>query len=99
MDHEHLTVTMRARADADGGNGQPLGDLLSQVLRNTLQHHRKRAGILYCQGITHDRFPLFFVLTLDLIAAESVHRLGREANVTHDRDADLDDGLDRSFYG
>src|SRR5262249_40718559 len=38
MDHEHLTVAMRARADADGRNGQPFGDLLGQVQWNTLQH-------------------------------------------------------------
>src|SRR5262245_20500831 len=97
MDHEHLTVTMRTRADADGRNGQPLGDLPGQVQRDTLQHHREGAAILYRQSIVHDRFPLCFVLTLNLIAAKSVNRLRRESNVTHDRDANLDDGLDRTL--
>src|SRR5262249_51153224 len=98
MDHEHLTVTMRARADADGRNGQPLGDLLGQVLWNAFQHHRERAAILYRQSIAHDRFPLVLVFTLNLIAAEPVNRLRREANVPHDRDTNLDDGLDGTLH-
>src|SRR5262245_28073373 len=98
MDHEHLAVTMRARADANGRNGQPLGDLLGQVLWNAFQHHRERATILYRQSIAHDCFPLVLVLTLNLIAAEPMNRLRGEANVSHDRDANLDDGLDRTWH-
>src|SRR5262245_42367424 len=98
MDHEDLTVTMRTRAYADGRNGQPLGDLLGQVQWNTLQHHGEGAAILYRQSIAHDRFPLFFVLTLNLIAAKSVNRLRCQANVTHHRDANFDDGLDGTLH-
>src|SRR5215468_6061083 len=93
MDHEHLTVAMRARADADGRNNQPVGDLLGQVQRNTLQHQCEGPAILYRQSIAHDRFPLFLVFTLNLIAAKPVNRLRRQADVPHDRYANLDDGL------
>src|SRR5262245_36447237 len=98
MDHEHLTVAMRARADADGRNGQPFGDLLGQVQWNTLQHQCEGAAILYRQSIAHDGFPLFLVFTLNLIATETVNRLRCQANVTHDWDANLDDGLDGTFH-
>src|SRR5262245_47854715 len=98
MDHEHLAVTMRARANANGRNGQPLGDLLRQVLWNALQHQCEGAAILYRQSIAHDRFPLVLVLTLNLIAAEPMNRLRGEANVSHDRDANPDDGLDGTLH-
>src|SRR5262245_40973093 len=98
MDHEHLAVTMRASADANGRNGQPLGDLLGQVQWNTLQHNRERAAILYRQRIAHDCFPLVLILTLNPIAAEPMNRLRGKANVSHDRDANLDDGLDGTLH-
>src|SRR5215475_3504366 len=98
MDHEHLAVTMRARTDADGRNVQPFGDLLGQVQWNAFQHHRERATILYRQRIAHDCFPLVLILTLNLIAAEPMNRLWGEANVSHDRDANLDDGLDGTLH-
>src|SRR5215510_13789504 len=98
MDHEHLTVAMRARADADGRNSQPFGDLLGQVQWNTLQHQCEGPAILYRQSIAHDGFPLFLVFTLNLIAAKPVNRLRRQANVSHDRDANLDDGLNGALH-
>src|SRR3990172_1062430 len=47
MDHQHLPVALRPRANADGGDRQPAGNLRSQVLGHSFQHHSERPRLFH----------------------------------------------------
>jgi hypothetical protein len=87
VDDQHLAVALHARADADGGDGQLRGDDARQLHRHALQHDGVGAGLLDGLGVAQDGPRALRVLALDLEAAHGVHRLGREADVAHHRDA------------
>src|SRR5439155_613657 len=46
MEHEDLAVAMRACADADGRDGDALGDQPRERRRHQLEHHAPAAGAL-----------------------------------------------------
>src|SRR4029079_13962420 len=55
IEDQHLTVAVRTRADADGGNRHGFGDGLSQLRRNGLMNQRKRPGCLKSLRIVQQR--------------------------------------------
>src|SRR5262245_54736668 len=87
--HQHLAVTGGAGANADGRNREPAAHQSPESPGNSLQHQREAPGLLELLGL--EQQPLLVGLSpgLDFVAAECQHRLGREAQVTHDRNADL----------
>ena len=77
------------------GMAKRCGNLAGQVLRDAFQDHRKRTGLLHRDGVAQHRFAPFFIAALNLIAAELMHRLRRQADMAHDRHAGVDDGANR----
>ena len=78
-------VGMRRREVIDGG----------QLLRHELEHDRERAGLLDRDRVGEQGPGVVARLALDLdLAAEPVLRLGRPADVAHDRHAGLHERLD-----
>ena len=60
-----------------------------------LEHDRERPGLLDRERVGEQRPCLLAVLALDADLAHRVDRLRREADVAHDRDAGVDERLDR----
>ena len=83
---QNLPVAGRRGADADGGDGQLLGHLLSKGCRDHLQHHREGAGLGEGAGVVV-KLLRTGTPALDHEAAQGVDLLGCKANVGADRDA------------
>ena len=79
VQHEHLTVALRPGTDADCGHLDGASDCSCHLLRNAFQHHCKRTGAGCRLGIGCE----LVAIALHAIAAELVHRLRSQANVTH----------------
>ena len=83
---------MRAGADADGRDLQPLGDSAGQLSRDSLQHQREHPGVL--EGLGVDQQLLAgAAAALHPEAAQRVDTLGSQPEVPHDRDAGRHHGL------
>ena len=78
---------MWPRADADGGDGQALGDLRRQRRWNALQHQREDAGLGERVRLIDQPAGVLLALPLDPVAAHGMHGLGRQPDVAHDGDA------------
>src|SRR6185369_5908732 len=68
IEDQHLTVAVRTRADADGGNRHGIGDGLSQLRRNGLKNQRKRPGCLKSLRIVQQRGCLILSFPLNLVS-------------------------------
>ncbi|CAH1702002.1 hypothetical protein BOSEA1005_21701 [Hyphomicrobiales bacterium] len=96
VEHKYLPVAGRRGADADGRDRDPGGDIGRERLGHCLQHHGEGTGLRHRLGIGDDRRPFRPAAPLGLEAAEHVHRLRRQPDMRHHRDAALDqegDGL------
>src|SRR5262245_17618574 len=89
VEDEDLPVALRTGPDADGRDRDAVGDLGRQVPRHALQHDAEGAGGLDRLGVGQQPLPAPGVAaalaSLHLVAAHPVERLGREADVGHDR--------------
>src|SRR5882672_5459715 len=81
MEYENLTVAMRACADADGRDGDALGDQTRERRRHQLQHHAPAAGALERLRAFQDAPRVLLVLALQLVAAERRRGLRREPDM------------------
>src|SRR6267378_2911783 len=81
MEYENLTVAMRACADADGRDGNALGDQARERRRHQLQHHPPAAGALERLRAFQDAPRVLLVLALQLVAAERRRGLRSETDV------------------
>ena len=70
-----------AGADADGGNGERRRDPLGQRGRQQLEHDGARPRLLERLASASSRSAAGCVAALHPVAAERVHRLGREPEV------------------
>ena len=94
VDDLYLTVAVDTGADADGRDGDSLGDELGQGCGDAFEDYGKCTCVLEGLGVPEKLGRLLGGLALAAVAAELVHRLGREPDVAHDRDAVLDDVVD-----
>src|SRR2546422_4514624 len=85
VEHEYLSVARGPGANADRRDRERLRDLRRERCGHELQHHRESTGVLECDRIRLQSPCRRLIATLDPMAAEGVHRLGREAEVPHDR--------------
>ena len=89
MQHEHLPVGGGSSPDPDRRDAQRVRDRARQLAGHALEHDAERTGLLQPLRIGQDARRLGVSLALDLEAAHLVDELRRQADVTHDRDADL----------
>src|SRR5437867_6165073 len=89
MQHEHLAGAAGAGAYAYGGNAQPLSDQLAEAGRNRLEHQQLGPRRFELERVREQLLLRVLALALDTVAAELVHRLGRETEVTANRNAAL----------
>src|SRR6185436_15969498 len=98
VEHQHLPVAMRTRADADRGDADALGDELGERGRNELEHHAPAACPLERHRSVEDALGGRLVLSLKLVASERGSGLRRETDVAEHRHAgahqSLHDGND-----
>jgi hypothetical protein len=86
---------VNARADADGGHGGPLGQLLRQGPGNRLDHHRENPRLLNRFQIAENSAGARFVFSLNDLMAILVLGLRPESDMPHDRNARVHDSGDR----
>ena len=87
--HEHLAVAMRTGADADRRNVERGARRLRDLFGNRLEHDREGAGILQCERVGDERIRVLRASGLLDVAANLVHRLRLQSEVSHHRDADV----------
>src|SRR5262249_61777914 len=80
MEHQHLAVAVRARADADGRYADAVRHQLGELRRHELEHHAPAAGFLERDGAFHDAPHALLVLALQPVTAERRGGLRREAD-------------------
>jgi hypothetical protein len=90
---EHLAVRVAARADADRRHCEPSRHFGSDRCGDGLENDGERAGVLERERALDQLCGGCGRLALRLEAAELRGRLGRQADVPHDRDARVDDRL------
>ena len=88
---QHLAITLRACANADGGDREVFGNMCGQGGRNSLQHHGKAACILHGPGIIKESFGGAGIAALHLEAAQAGGGLRGQANMALHRNACGDD--------
>src|SRR5665213_1194842 len=89
--HQHLTVAVGTRSDADHGHAKLPCDGPGQFARNAFQHNGKSSGIFESQGIAQQ---VALVVRIDGLAAEAalrVNGLRLQSKVAHDRNSRGDD--------
>ena len=87
IQHQHLGIAVRTRADADHRNPQGIADPGSERCRNTLQQQQIRARILQRQGIVMDPPGALLVTPLHPVTPQLVYRLGLQSEVRTHRNA------------
>ena len=95
MRDQHLAVATYARADADGGDGNFLGDELRQPRRDRFEHEAETARLFEQERVFEQALRGGGVPALRTEAAQLVDGLRREAEVPHDGNARADDGAHR----
>ena len=93
MRHQHLAVALHAGADADRGDVQLARHQRAQLGGDALEHDGEAAGGLERARVGDQALLVGLTARLHLVAAERQHRLRRQSQVAHDRDAGLDDAL------
>src|SRR5712691_7091802 len=98
VEHEHLPVRSRPRADADSRDSKRPRHAGPDLSRHALEDDAERPRLLELLGVGQDARGLLVGLALDLEAAHLMDELRGEAKMAHDRDAhrrqplrDLDD--------
>ena len=91
LQHQHLSIGIRAGADADNRDIHRGCHLLADRGRNAFQDHRETARFGETPGRADKRLDRGVVASLDAHSAKRVYRLRRQAEVAHDRNARLDD--------
>ena len=86
---EHLPVGAGAGADADGRDAQRLSDGARELAGHSLQHDAEGSRLLQGFRVSQDPGRLRVRLALDLEPAHLVDELRRQAEMAHDRDAEL----------
>jgi hypothetical protein len=79
VQHEDLPVAALARADADGGDGEGLGELVREDLGDALQDDGVGPRVLEGLGVEQELGARLVGAALDLVPAELVDGLGGEA--------------------
>src|SRR5690242_9213340 len=74
VQHQHLPVTPRARADADGGDRERGGDPTREWGRDQLEHDGEGSGILERIRVGQELLRRRLFPALDPVAAERVYR-------------------------
>jgi len=70
--------------DADGGDGQGIGDLFGQKGGNAFQHDGESPCLFEDPGVFHDPLRRRIALALHLVAAQLVDGLRRQPEMGHD---------------
>ena len=91
---EHLAGAASSSSNANGGDGQLLGDDGGYFLRHSFEDHGVAASFLDGEGVLKDAHCAVARLALDAEATEGVLSLGSQANVCEDGDAGCGDFLD-----
>src|SRR5690606_1457073 len=91
---EDLAVAIGTRSDPDGRDLHRRSDGGGDLTRNQLEDQRERARVLESLRLGHETLARIRRSPLHAAPAEPVHRLRGEAEVTHHRDARLDDAFD-----
>ena len=76
------------------GIREAIRDRGGELLRDELEDDRERARLLDRERVVEQRPGLLARLALDPELADRIGRLGRQADVAHDRDSGLDERLD-----
>ena len=76
MQHLHLAVARRPRANANGRYGQALSDQSGQFRGHHFQHHSKGSGLLECVRVLDELVRTGLVPALDFIPSQGMDRLG-----------------------
>lgn len=95
--NEYLAVGVDAGADADGGNAEGVGDIAGQIGGQAFEHQAEATGGFGGARLTEQIGGGGLGTALDFIAAEGVDGLGREAHMTKDGNAGLDQMPDDVF--
>ena len=95
VEDENLAVALRARADADGGNGERGGDEPACLARNTFQHDGDGAGGFQSLRVGDKVVDGGGGFALHAIA-DAMYRLRREADVADHGNLGLGEGGDQS---
>ena len=88
---EHLSIAPRTGADADGRDVDRIADLRCDVGRHRLEHDGIGARLLQRDRVGDDALGRRVAFALHLETAQRMHRLRRETDVTHHRNAGADD--------
>src|SRR5207237_6829535 len=94
MEHEHLTIAVCTRTDADGWNADPVRHELRQLRGHELQNHAPATRDLEGDRTFDDAPCALIILALQPVAAERACGLRREADMPQHRNAGLDERLD-----
>ena len=98
MHHENLPVAIWAGTDTDGGDFQRFGDLTRQIERNAFEHNGKSARLLDSTRILEHLCPAGSIAPLNFMTTHSIYGLGRQPNVTHNRNLGTDQSGDRARH-
>src|SRR5690606_9851453 len=86
VQHQHLSVALDPRTDADGRNGECARHFARQLCGNRFEHHDARTGFFHGAGVV-EHLLCSVSAALDLVTAERMHRLRRETDVAANGDA------------
>tara|TARA_E500000178_G_scaffold210803_1_gene208061 strand:+ start:3196 stop:3969 length:774 start_codon:yes stop_codon:yes gene_type:complete len=84
--HPHLSVAIGPGTDADHRNRELTAHLPGQLVRHMLEHQREASGALELTGLAHQSLLRRSIHRLTP-QAEAMHRLRRQPQVPHHRDA------------
>jgi len=84
---QHLTITIRSRADADRRNTQPGSYGLGDGIWNRLEYDRKCSRVLEGECVEHQFLGCVLLACLLPHSSEAMHMLWRQPDVSHDGEA------------
>ena len=87
MHHQHLTIALRAGANADHRHLNGLDQFGADIARYALQQQDIGTGMLQLSGILNQPLGIGLLPALNPVAAEGIDRLRRQAKVGADRHA------------
>ena len=85
-ENEDLSIAVRAGSYADGRYLQRTCDPGRQRRRDALEHYAEDVRFLEGEGIIEQLSRILGRLSLDLVAAHGMDRLGRQADMSHHGD-------------
>src|SRR4029077_15161907 len=93
---QNLSVAVLARADPDRRDADCIGDLLSDIGQDNLEHHGKCSDVFHRTSVRQQCFDCRWRAALDSVAALRAHTLRQHADVPHKRYSRARDRLDLS---